>query len=190
METIGLSAARAASATTEASPPVRRGVVDSYVLVACGRLAGSPSKRRGHGGSIRPRLAPPHARRAGDSSGSRAERHVPGELAPRSATLPRPEQNARAVARLIPWFSSVVPPAIAVMSAVGSMVLRILRIEPAGTLDQTHSTERMRLAVASREMRLGEHAARRLVGRALRFPEAKSRHARRDRRAHHAGRRG
>ena len=63
------------------------------------------------------------------------------------------------------------------MSAVGSVVLRVMRIEPAGSLDLTHSTERMRMAVASREMRLGEHAARTLDDRALRFPEVKARHA-------------
>lgn len=103
---------------------------------------------------------------------------VLGELAPKSIALQRPEQTALRFAKPIHLFYLTLRPAIAVLSTVGSAVVRFLGVEPASGHQLVQSAEELRLAVdASREAGLVEESAHELVDRALLFPDLEARHA-------------
>ncbi len=76
---------------------------------------------------------------------------VLGELAPKSIAIQKPVGTSLWVAHLMHAFYVVTYPAIWLLNGISRAVLRVFRIEPAGEHEIAHSTEELRLILASSE---------------------------------------
>jgi len=74
---------------------------------------------------------------------------VIGELVPKSYAIQKPEELAMAIAFPLHWFYVLFRPAIWVVNGIARVVLRLLRIAPAGEHELTHSEEELRMILTA-----------------------------------------
>jgi len=74
---------------------------------------------------------------------------VIGELVPKSYAIQKPEELAMAIAFPLHWFYVLFRPAIWVINGIARVVLRLLRIAPAGEHELTHSEEELRMILTA-----------------------------------------
>jgi CBS domain containing-hemolysin-like protein len=74
---------------------------------------------------------------------------VIGELVPKSYAIQKPEALAMAVAFPLHWFYWTFKPAIFVVNGCAKVVLRLLRIPPAGEHELAHSEEELRMILTA-----------------------------------------
>jgi CBS domain containing-hemolysin-like protein len=91
---------------------------------------------------------------------------VIGEMAPKNITIATPERAALALALPFRAFMLVFRPAIVLLNGVANGVLRLARVQPATSLETSHSAEELAVLIAEgrREGVIGDFAHRLLTG--------------------------
>lgn len=93
---------------------------------------------------------------------------IVGELTPKSVAFQRPERTALVLTPALVLFAGVFRPFIALLSAGGRAVVRLLGMEPASGEEMVHSVEELKMLVeASAKAGALDPMERQLVGRAF-----------------------